>query len=140
MRLPKINAQTFAMRKETIMKKHVLPIVMLSLAVVMMNGCSLLLPAPKASDIHYNYDLKHYPHIVRQNTQQLYDDFKKETWIYGPKLGASGQYQLLRAWANSKKVVDSFIRSLYFGPRFLVYGTLAQTTKYVLTTGHDYGL
>ena len=84
----------------------------LPLFVVISVAASLLLTAcgpPGARDIHYSSDLQKYPSLVRKNTLENYDEFKKQTWIIGPSFGKIGEYQFLRALSDSNNSV-SFIQ------------------------------
>ena len=83
------------------MKKPLLYAVISIVAVLTLTACG----PPKAFDIHYGSDLQKYPNLVRQNTVENYDEFKKQTWITGPRLGASGRYQYLRALADGNNSV-----------------------------------
>lgn len=60
---------------------------------------------PGIHNIHRTSDLQKYPDLVRKNTLESYDDFKKQTWITGPRLGSSGDYQFLRALAAADKSI-----------------------------------
>jgi len=91
------------------MNKTLLPVVVSVLALFTLTACG----PPLASEIHYASALEKYPNIVKQNTAENYDDFKKQTWITGPRLGKSGQYRYLRALADKNKSIGFIQLYLY---------------------------
>lgn len=85
-----------------VMKKSLLLVVVSAVAVLMLTACG----PPGIHDLHYRSDLQKYPGLVRKNTREQYDEFKKQTWILGPHTGSYGQYIFLRALADDNKSID----------------------------------